>query len=61
MPQGDKTQWDIKFKNLEIDQMSNNVRIDFKKKLIQEHLRGLNWHKECIDRLEKEISEIEQS
>jgi hypothetical protein len=46
--------------DLEIDEMSKNCRINWKKRMIQEHLKGLNWHKECIERLEKEIIEIEK-
>ena len=47
-------------KNLEIDDSSKTVRIRWKKKMIEEHLKGLNWHKECIERLEKEIIELEK-
>ena len=46
--------------NLEIGEDSKNIRIRWKKKMIEEHLKGLNWHKECIERLEKEIIELEK-
>ena len=38
--------------------MSKKVRTDWKKKMIAEHQKGVDWHQSCIDRLKKEIKDI---
>lgn len=48
-----KPEWDIDFKTID-------VRTNWKLKMIEEHLKGVKWHQDCIERLEKEIIDIEK-
>ena len=41
--------------------LSKKVRINWKKEMIAEHQKGVDWHQSCIDRLKKEIKDIKQS
>ena len=50
-----KKEWDLDLITTDI-----GIRMDWKLKMIQEHLRGIKWHQDCIERLEKEMLELDK-